>query len=197
MNKITKEFLLGEEKSAMFTDEYQNIYIFDEENNGIKRSKEGEFVDYFWKLNENGILSIILDNNVQKFWKMKNEINKDTVFLIQEYIKTEEEKPVPNQTFTVERSFYDNTEEKIKNKNEGKLKEILKKYNYVNYIISIFSLIVFSSIFFLIANNIFIIKDFTLFFKLIILALSLIFFIRPLMLFSHQISYKIRRKFEK
>jgi NhaP-type Na+/H+ and K+/H+ antiporter len=36
-----------------------------------------------------------------------------------------------------------------------------------------------------------------LFFKLIILALSLIFFIRPLMLFSHQISYKIRRKFEK
>lgn len=224
MKEINNDFLTGFIHSFYWLDNYNSVYIFETDKTGMKEDAKGNIFYFDWKINESGVIAFIykdnedviywkinLDDNklfeIEEFNKIQNEENeekskdienKDFIsFNVEEFLKkVDKNKPVKINNFKLQRFSMKNIEEDYKSNNIEKIKEILKDYNKYNYFILIVSFILFEIIVTTILNNIVIIKDFTIFFQIILCFVITIFTFRPLWFFSNKLSYKFRTHIE-
>jgi hypothetical protein len=193
MKNIDNDFLTGFEVLFYWFDENKNLFIFNEDKTGIKEDENKNVFQFRWKINENGILAIIYqESKIVYYWKFEQE-NENGKYKIQTFEKKEnDKKPQKTEFFSITQNSQEGIESELKTNNIEKIKDILNDYNQWNYIVigSSFAISVLIILFAL--NHIVIVKDFTLFFQLILVLIAEIFLFRPLLFMFNKLSYKVR-----
>lgn len=196
MTKIDINFLTGNENKIYWIDDKNSIYFFYEDYNFLIEHEDSSSISGSFTINDDKLIILNINEELQKYMTIIEE--SDNEFIFQEFKKEQKENKKIlklHKSNKVIKCLYPS--EILEAQYKEKFKDIISKYNYINYL-SIFCIIsIYFFVILIILKQLPIVSNFPFLFNfLIIIGLSS-FIHKPLFLILHSLSNKIRVYIEK